>query len=98
MMPALVDDEVAVDQRRQRLVGIEVDQVFRRPRRVDLDEAHVEFLLGQHDPHAMAARIVVAGDTESSRRADSLERPIRRRPPPGGATALTAGNAPSGAT
>ena len=56
--PRLVDDEVAVDQRRHRLVRVQVDQVLGRLRGVGLDEPDVESLLEDDDPHALTRRVV----------------------------------------
>ena len=58
MMPGAVDDEVAVHERGQRLVGIEVDEVLGRARRIAFDHAHLEPLGRKHDAHAVAVRIV----------------------------------------
>jgi len=55
-----VDHEVAVDERRQGLEGIEVDEILGRTRGVGLDHAHLESLRREHDAHAVAVRIVAS--------------------------------------
>ena len=54
----VVQHQVAVHQRRQTVVGIEVEQILRIASGNDIDDVDLDAFLRQHDARAMAVRLI----------------------------------------
>ena len=53
----VVENEVAIDERRHAVVRIEVEEVFGQVAVIDIDDIDVDALLGEHEPRAMTPGI-----------------------------------------
>ena len=53
----VIQHQVPVYQRRDAVVGIEIQQILGKIFIVDIDDIYIEALLGQHQPDAMTPRI-----------------------------------------
>ena len=59
--PGVVHRQLPIREGGYFVVGVEVEKVLRRTRRIDVDDIDIEGFLGKNNPHRMTARVILAG-------------------------------------